>query len=505
MRILRSPARCLAWLSFGWALSAFAGDGAVPAPVPREDWYTIEIAGQPAGWLVERRIESDDPREERPKQERHIVSESEMELRVQRGTTALTLGLASRFVETADGKAIEMWSRQTFGQTPVETTARFLEDGVDLSTSQGGSVTRQKLPAPAGEWLPPAAAARFAERQIAAGADRFSYRTVDPMLGPTVYEVVHQRAGAATAVPLPSGTIEATPWKQLSEATGGVEATLYVDRDGRLVKSVTPMMGVELVLTLSDRETAQAGHGAPELLVRTFVKPQRPIPAPRLATSARYRLSLAGGTSLDLPETGSQTVLEGSGAAVVRVRTRASRRAEEPDLSPFLAASSYLNFGDPRITALRDQALDKAGPTAPAKAEALRAFVHRYLARKDLATGFATASEVAERATGDCTEHAVLLAALLRSAGIPSRVVSGLLYVEEFAGERDVFGYHMWTQSLLDGAWTDLDAMTDLPFDAAHIALAVSPLNDGGDFQTASARLARTMGVLRIEVLAVVP
>ena len=44
----------------------------------------------------------------------------------------------------------------------------------------------------------------------------------------------------------------------------------------------------------------------------------------------------------------------------------------------------------------------------------------------------------------------VLLAAMLRAAEIPSRVAVGVIYVERFAGERDVFGYHMWTQALID-------------------------------------------------------
>jgi hypothetical protein len=121
---------------------------------------------------------------------------------------------------------------------------------------------------------------------------------------------------------------------------------------------------------------------------------------------------------------------------------------------------------------------------------------------KNLATGFASAGEVAVTLSGDCTEHAVLLTALLRAAGIPARVVSGLLYVESFAGERDVFGYHMWTQAWIEGRWVDLDAMGAGDFDATHIALATSPLDDQEDFLQVSTSLAPWMGALSIEVLA---
>jgi transglutaminase-like putative cysteine protease len=75
----------------------------------------------------------------------------------------------------------------------------------------------------------------------------------------------------------------------------------------------------------------------------------------------------------------------------------------------------------------------------------------------------------------------MLLAALLRAAGIPSRTVTGLVYADGFVGQRNIFGYHMWTQAWLRdgddrGRWLDLDATIDEehPFDATHIAMALS-------------------------------
>ena len=79
----------------------------------------------------------------------------------------------------------------------------------------------------------------------------------------------------------------------------------------------------------------------------------------------------------------------------------------------------------------------------------------------------------------------MLLAAVLRAADVPSRTVSGLIYVDQFAGRQGVFGYHMWTQAwyggdTVGGRWVDLDATLgdDTPFDATHIALARSVLAD---------------------------
>ena len=84
---------------------------------------------------------------------------------------------------------------------------------------------------------------------------------------------------------------------------------------------------------------------------------------------------------------------------------------------------------------------------------ALEGYVHSTMTKKNFSQAFSTAAEVAESREGDCTEHAVLLAALARACGIPSRVAIGLVYVESAGG----FGYHMWTEMYLDGAgcrWT---------------------------------------------------
>ena len=69
------------------------------------------------------------------------------------------------------------------------------------------------------------------------------------------------------------------------------------------------------------------------------------------------------------------------------------------------------------------------------------------------------ASAVLKSWTGDCTEHAVLLSALLRSQQIPARVAVGFLFVPKAAA----FAPHMWVEALIDGVWIPLDST--LPLD----------------------------------------
>ncbi|MBU1055372.1 MAG: transglutaminase-like domain-containing protein [Proteobacteria bacterium] len=64
---------------------------------------------------------------------------------------------------------------------------------------------------------------------------------------------------------------------------------------------------------------------------------------------------------------------------------------------------------------------------------------------------------------GDCNEHAVLMAALSRAAGIPARVEAGLVYLN------GGFYYHAWN-SLYFGRWVAIDPLFgQIPADVTHI------------------------------------
>jgi len=87
--------------------------------------------------------------------------------------------------------------------------------------------------------------------------------------------------------------------------------------------------------------------------------------------------------------------------------------------------------------------------------------------------GHYSALETLARRAGDCTEAAVLLAALGRAIGIPTRVASGLVYSrEDYHGVANVFMPHSWVLAYVDGKWRSFDAALDR-FDATHIALVI--------------------------------
>ncbi len=104
---------------------------------------------------------------------------------------------------------------------------------------------------------------------------------------------------------------------------------------------------------------------------------------------------------------------------------------------------------------------------ALSKVRRLTMFVGDYV-QDSLTSEYSSAIAVMKAHKGDCSEHALLLTALLRAVGIPARMVAGVGYV---GGAAKSLGYHAWVQVYL-GRWIDVDpTWKQVPADVTHILL----------------------------------
>ncbi|MEK7711055.1 MAG: transglutaminase-like domain-containing protein [Planctomycetota bacterium] len=170
------------------------------------------------------------------------------------------------------------------------------------------------------------------------------------------------------------------------------------------------------------------------------------------------------------------------------------------DLAEYLESNLMINTSDLKLVELAKEAA--GGEKEPfTLGDKLRCFVTEYVSTKSLNVGFATASEVARTKEGDCSEHGVLLAALGRINGLPSRVAVGLAYVPVFGNQDDIFGYHMWTQFYIGGRWVDFDAaLRETDCSPTRIAFAVSSLKNAG-MADLSLPLINKIGAIDIDIL----
>jgi transglutaminase-like putative cysteine protease len=134
-----------------------------------------------------------------------------------------------------------------------------------------------------------------------------------------------------------------------------------------------------------------------------------------------------------------------------------------------MASSFLVDFNEPAVQQLKADILRVYGD-APSTQD-LDDFVFRHIDRKNGANGFDVASQVATSRSGDCTEHAVLLTAVLRLFGYPARTVLGL-YVHLGTPE-GAYG-HAWSEYHDGSRWVGLDATNiDSEVGAHYIPIGV--------------------------------
>lgn len=154
--------------------------------------------------------------------------------------------------------------------------------------------------------------------------------------------------------------------------------------------------------------------------------------------------SLAGVDGLEVIDSSEQTV---------RVRYRARPTFSASPGERLRQSTWVVDYDDRAIQALLASLAQGDSPPTPAS---LERFVFEHVTNKSYSRAFDLASRVAATREGDCTEHAVLLAAMARASGYSARVVFGNLVVEQ-DDELSAFG-HAWVEIHDGDGWQIHDA-----------------------------------------------
>jgi len=462
-------------------------------PTPEKvRWFVLMLQDKPSGWakFVERKAND------------RILTEQKVHIAMGRVGRTIEVEMRGRFLETEDGRPIEATASQKMGARRKVTQVHFSPKTIKVTHIEGERVRTDEREPFEGPWMTPAAAGRHVAEKLEAGAKEITIRTFDPMAGLSPIEST-MKIGKREAIEVFGRTVKATRVVSTTSAAPGLQTVSYIDEDGMPLKMEMSMGFIKLTMLAADEKLAKAQVSPPELLDATLIELDNPIKNPRKLRRASFKLQLQGegGELPDPAAAGCQRYRRSEDGRSAIVTIDLDKPVKAPGEAPELRHTFAADGKDQAIAKLAAKATadlpDDASPTA--RAEAMRRAVHAFIDAKTLDVGFATASEVAETGRGDCTEHSVLLAAMLRAADIPSRAASGLIYVDQAIGRRSFFGYHMWTQAWIGGRWVDLDATLgpQSPFDAAHIALGYSDLAEGEDLNDL-VDMARVLGRLKI-------
>ena len=276
---------------------------------------------------------------------------------------------------------------------------------------------------------------------------------------------------------------------RVTETYSGIEVVAWYDRTGRVLKELSPM---GFVMIREDPELAmtgvEEGEGAVDIITSTRVPVRRTLSDPAALTYLRLLLKGVEASLYDLD--GGRQEVRGETVEIVREDLArlppAFLPVSDPDLEPFLRPTPFLQSADERIRRLAREIVG-GERELQAVARRLMEWVYANLEKRPTVS-LPSALDVLDLGAGDCNEHAVLMAALGRAAGLPTRVVVGIVYAQ------DGFYYHAWTEVWV-GDWVSLDpVMAQFPADVTHVRFIEGGLEE-------QIRMAQVVGRLSLEIL----
>jgi hypothetical protein len=283
------------------------------------------------------------------------------------------------------------------------------------------------------------------------------------------------------------------PLWRVHESFRGIESTVWLNQAGTAFREEGPM---GLVARREDSEQALAGGWEKDAVFDLTAAIAIPVRVRLDDPRHLHRLAvrLRGIDRSSVPADDRQSFRDGL-LTIVRENLDASPSYALPyggaEWREELQATPFLQVDHPSVRAAARRVLG-AERDARRAATRLRTWVFESLEKRPTAS-IPNAVQVLEMKAGDCNEHAVVFAALARAAGIPARVVAGVVYVD------GVFLYHAWNELWLGGGWVSADAALDqMPVDATHIRL----VSGGPESHTA---LVPLMGRLGIEIVSANP
>lgn len=432
---------------------------------PDDTWMSVLLDGRKIGQMHStRRIDGE-----------RVHTMQTMQIEIERSGLKVAMSTSETDEETLDGKPLRFESRTKISGIESVQTGVIRADGkLEVTTEVGGAKQTRALDWPQGALL--AEGLRLAEEKhgLTPGT---RYKALAFQVENLEAVEVDSRVGAREAIALPEGKRDLVPIEQSIVLGGAPTKTLsWVESDFSVRKLLVPMMGYELTMLACSKSCATAPNQASDILVRTLLSSPRALTPEERGNGVRIVVAPteAKGEPLTFATTDEQqAVAVAGGQTELRIAPVSASGAASRETRPTAAdtqPNDWLQSTAPEIAKLAREAAGAS--TAPAaRMQNLEDFVRRFIRTKDLSVGYASALEVAKNPEGDCTEHAVLLAALGRALGIPTRVVDGLVYIDEYAGRTNVFVPHAWAQAWVDGRWRSYDAALH-GFDAGHIALS---------------------------------
>ncbi|UCE56691.1 MAG: transglutaminase domain-containing protein [Desulfobacterales bacterium] len=254
----------------------------------------------------------------------------------------------------------------------------------------------------------------------------------------------------------------------------GQEVTTWIDQFGRPVLEMS--LGGIIISALENEKTAeryltQAALNKNDVLLEfSLIKSNITIPDPERITFLEVVLS-GFDRDIDIPFDERQQCEPLDAEFICQIDSQIfsensiSYNFDDPSIKRYLLPSYAIPSHNQRIRQTAAEIAEGTVGTSD-QIQVLLEWIKENIEQQPV--DVFTAVDVLEGKRAECQGHTYLYAAFARALGIPTKVVNGIVYSNDFQG----FLYHTWAESLVDGHWIAIDpTFQQMPADATHIKL----------------------------------
>jgi len=472
--------------------TSFAGS---KADSNETEYLAVFMENKKIGHAIQSRVVSDEK----------VTTSEQVSLTISRGGISMTIEMTETSIEMTSGEPLGFEVTQQLGAMAMKVTGQVDKQGeVTLTTTSMGAEQKNTLQWPQGAVMAEGLRLMTLKKGLKEGTE-YSVKIFSPGIMQAVDTKIS--IGPEQNIDLLGRVV---PLREVTTTlimpgAGEIVSTGYVDRDLKMQKSIMPIAGMQVVMVACAKEFALGENDVLELIDKMFLKSPEPLRNLASTRSITYELSpVKEESDFTIPSNDNQKAQRlDSGKVILKVEPVAAPagvkfpyKGSDAAILEALEPTRFLQSDNEQVIALARRAVGGTKDAAEAAGK-IESFVAEYIENRSLSVGYASAAEVAASRQGDCSEFAVLTAAMCRAVGIPAQVVAGVAYVDDFMGNRG-FGGHAWTQAYIGDKWIGLDASFKGAgrggYDAGHIALAAGNGEPGDLFN-----LAPTLGQFKID------
>jgi len=458
------------------------------------EYFAVFMEGKKVGYAIQSRVVDGEK----------VTTSEEASITISRAAVPVTIKMTETSIETTDGKPLGFNVAQDMSIMTMKVVGTVDDQGtVNVTSKSMGAEQKSTLEWPSGAVMAEGLRLLTLEKGLKEGSTYtvkiFSPGILDALeakiqIGPKQNVDLLGRVVALT---------EVTTTLNIPGA-GEIVSKTYVDENLRTQKNVMPVAGLHVEMVACAKEFALGENDVLELVDKMFVKSPQPLGNLASVKSITYEVVPTRETAkLTIPSNDNQKVQQLNGKVIVTVEPVSALAGDnfpyagsDPTILEATKPTRFLQSDQKEIIELARRTVGSTKDTAEA-IKKIEAFVGNYIENTSLSVGYASAAEVLASRQGDCSEFAVLTAAMCRAVGIPAQVVVGIAYVDDFAGLQG-FGGHAWNQAYIGDKWVGLDAAFKGTgrggYDAGHIALAA-----GGGEPADFLNMASILGQFKIE------